>query len=368
VTNSLIADHVASSTSPCGLEATVSITDYVVAEEGYCVAVRALDDKETYNQIEGADGVFRTIQKGHVIVGALGGRQALRGYCGHVPRRIAPGDILNVLNLGGIIGICTSDHPDLGPALRVEVIGAVVVQTKGAVRHARLQDVALDPAARIGTSAPLVVVSGTSMNTGKTRAAAEIVAGLTSRGYRVAAAKLTGASLMRDVRAFKERGAFRVRSFTDAGVVCSTGKNVVPTAKGIIVDLNASAPDVLVLELGDGFIGPYGVDELLLDQEIQSFTAAHVCAAGDLAGAWAADHLFRTRYRSQIATFVGPVTDNAAGCDYIRTALGVAAANAQRDGDKLAGLVAARLPAPAVTRRIARQARTADVARVRVVM
>jgi hypothetical protein len=347
VTTTIFADHVASSTAPCGLGATVAITDYIVAEEGYCVAVRALAEKEVYNQIEGADAVFRKIKKGDVIVGALGGRQALRGYCGQVPRRIAVGDLLNVLNLGGIIGQCTSDHPDLGPALPVQVLGAVLLDGDGSVRHARLQDVALEPVAHLTSSAPLVMVSGTSMNTGKTRAAGEIVAGLTAKGFRVAAAKLTGASLMRDVRSFEAHGAVCVRSFTDAGVVASTGKNVVPTAKAIIADLQNCQPDVLVLELGDGFIGPYGVDELLLDQELQSFTAAHVVAAVDLAGAWAADQLFRSRYRSGITAFVGPVTDNAAGCGYIRTALGVPAANAQQEPERLAAIIAAELPSPA---------------------
>jgi hypothetical protein len=347
----LTTDLIASNTAPCRLENPIRLTDYVVAEEGYCVAVRALADKETYNLVECADGEFRTIQKGSVIVGALGGRQALKGYCGHVPRRIAPGDTLNVLNMGGIIGLCTSDHPDLGPAMPVEVLGAVVTEQGGALRHARLQDVALEPLASLGASAPLVMVSGTSMNTGKTKAAAEIVAGLTARGFRVAAAKLTGASLMRDVRAFEARGAVCVRSFTDAGVVASTGKNVVPVGKGIVAALNGCAPDVIVLELGDGFIGPYGVDELLLDQELQRFTAAHVVAASDLAGAWAADHLFRLRYRSSITAFVGPVTDNAAGSDYVRTALGVPAANAQQEPQHLAALVVSALPVRNVVHR-----------------
>lgn len=347
MTTTLQADHVASSTAPCGLSHALLLSDYIVAEDGYCIAVRALEEKTVYNQIEGADGTFRTITNGDIIVGTLGSRQALQGYCGQVPRRITPGDTLNILNLGGIIGKCTSDHPTLGPALRVEVLGAVLIQDNGSPRHARLQDVAIEPTAHLHASAPLVMVSGTSMNTGKTRAAAEIVAGLTARGFSVAAAKLTGASLMRDVRSFLDKGAIKVRTFTDAGVVASTGKNVVATAKGVIADLNLCNPDLLVIELGDGFIGPYGVDELLLDQELQTFTKVHVVAANDLAGAWAADQLFRQRYRKEVSVYVGPITDNAAGCGYVRTTLGVPAANAQQEPDRLTEIVASHLPAPA---------------------
>ncbi|GIV60996.1 MAG: hypothetical protein KatS3mg043_2085 [Rhodothermaceae bacterium] len=333
-------DLIASSTGRCPLINPVAVAPYLVAEEGYCVVVRALEDKQGYNQLEAADGTFHTVRKDMVFVGTLGERQALKGYSGRIPRRIAPGDVLHLLNMGGIIGLCTSDHPDLGPALRVEVLGAALVEQDGTRAHARIQDYALEPAFTLSHSAPLVMVSGTAMNTGKTHAAAHIVRGLTERGWRVAAAKLTGASLRRDVRMMQESGAVACATFNDAGVVASTNKDMAPFAKGIIAHLNEAVPDVIVLELGDGFIGYYGVDDLLLDKELQRFTRAHVVAATDLAGAWAADHLFRDRYRAPITAIVGPVTDNAVGKQYIQNALGIPAHNALQDTGALVETVA----------------------------
>lgn len=332
------ADHVASSTAPCGLGHEVRVSPYVVAEEGYCLAVRALDQKEVYNQVEGADGVFRTIEKGQVLVGALGERQALKGYSGRIPRHVAPGDVIHVQNMGGILGRVATAHPDLGPALRVEVLGAVL--TGEPPRHARIQDAAIEPAEALAHSAPLVMVSGTAMNTGKTYAAASLVGGLTRRGMRVAAAKLTGAALQRDVRAMVAGGAVASASFTEAGAVATTGRDMVPIAKGLIAHLNAADPDVLVLELGDGVIGPYGVDQILEDMELQRLTAVHVVAAADLAGAWACDQLFRTRYRAEIGVVVGPATDTDVGKRYVQNALGVAAVNARSEPEALAALVA----------------------------
>ena len=342
----ITADRIASSAGPCRLGEQVDVSAYVVASEGYCVAVRALDSKETYNQIETQDGLFHTISKGDVIVGALGERQALKGYSGRVPRQIAVGETLNILNMGGIVGRCTSDHPDLGPALRVEVLGAVVVERNGQTEHARIQDHAIDPVYALTASAPLIMVSGTSMNTGKTYACAQLIQGLTQGGMRVAAAKLTGASLMRDVRAMKDHGAVAVASFTEAGAVSSTGKEMEPLAKGLIVHLNRSRPDCIVLELGDGFIGYYGVDELLLDKELQRFTRAHIVAATDLAGAWAADRIFRERYRCSIAAVTGPVTDNAVGKQYLQNALGIPAFNARTDAAALTAAVLQAIRTP----------------------
>ncbi len=338
------ADLIASTTNPCGLTRTVHLSPYIIAEPGYVVAVRALEEKETYNEVECRDGAFRTIQAGQVLVGVLGERHALKGYGGHVPATVAVGDTLHVLNLGGIIGRCTSAVPALGEALRGKVLGAVMTQHGRQVVHARIQDSALPPADSLTASAPLVVVSGTAMDTGKTAAASALVEGLAAAGHSVSAAKLTGASLMRDVQTMKAGGAAAVATFTDAGVVCSTQGDIVPVAKGIIQHLNESDPDVIVLELGDGIVGDYGVDDLLADQEIQKYAAAHVVTATDLAGAWAAHTLFQDRFQAEITAMAGPVTDNAVGSRYIETKFGVPAANAIQQPEKLVDTVLKTLP------------------------
>jgi molybdopterin-guanine dinucleotide biosynthesis protein len=321
-------DLAASCTTRCALDSPVTLSPYVVAEPGYVVAVRALEEKPHYNEIECTDGVFRTIEAGDTIVGALGGRQALKGYSGHVPRSVAPGDTLHVLNLGGILGRCTSALPDLGPALRCQVLGAVMTEQDGRPVHARIQDDALPARTRLSDCTPLVMVSGTAMDTGKTLAACRIVEGLDQAGLTVGAAKLTGASLMRDVRRMRDHGAAAVTTFTDGGVVCSTEADIVPVAKGLLHHLSQEDLNVIVVELGDGFVGDYGVDDLLVDQELQRATAAHVVAATDLAGAWAAQRMFADRYGAAITAVTGPVTDNDVGRRFVETRFGIPAVNA----------------------------------------
>lgn len=344
-TDQIIPDKIASSTLRCDLDAPITIAPYVIAGKGYCVAVRALEEKTRYNQLECTDGVFRTIHKGDVLVGTLGEREALKGYSGHVPRHIEPGDTLNVLNLGGIIGQCTSAVPNLGPALKVEVLGAVLTAQEGQWTHASIQDNALKPVTTLTGAPPLVVVSGTAMDTGKTLAACQIIEGLTKQGLRVGAAKLTGAALMRDVRRMQDHGAVACATFTDAGVASSTHASMGPLAKGIIAHLSAEAPDVIVIEMGDGFIGYYGVDELLQDKELQHFTSAHVVTATDLAGVWAAERLFHERYRAPITAITGPVTDNSVGKRFIQQRIGIPAHNAMQDADALTECVSEALRA-----------------------
>ena len=65
---------------------------------------------------------------------------------------------------------------------------------------------------------PVVYVAGTCMNSGKTVAATELVRGLARGGLRVAAAKLTGVSLMRDALSMLDAGAVAALTFNDVGV------------------------------------------------------------------------------------------------------------------------------------------------------
>ncbi len=354
-------DKVASSTAHCPVESPVPVSPYVVAQHGYLVVVRALNEKDQYDEVECNDGVFRHVKSGDVLVGTLGGRQALKGYSGRVPRHIAPGDTLHVLNLGGLVGECTSGHPSLGPALPVEVLGAVMVQRDDQWVHARIQEDALEMVHRLDTSVPIVSVSGTAMDTGKTKAASIIVEGLSESGLRVGAAKLTGASLRRDVRRMREHGAAAVSTFTDAGIACTVEDAITPIAKGVIQHLNDKEDlDVIVAEMGDGFVGYYGVDDLLTDMELQSFIESHVVAATDLAGAWAADKAFRERYRTSITAVTGPVTDNDVGRRYIEQRLGTTALNALQQSGALVDEVMAALPTAVFGEGPAEQAAPAD--------
>src|SRR5690606_41445812 len=184
-------------------------------------------------------------------------RRRLGGKAGELPASIAVGDILHVLNLGGILGVCTSVNPDIGPPFRAEVLGAVL--TFPALgdrvgRPAHIRDHAIPPAETIDTKVPVVYVAGTCMNSGKTVAATELVRGLSRRGLRVGAVKLTGVSLMRDALSMRDAGAVAALTFNDAGAASTHAGMTVPVARGLINTLMAphgSRPHVIVGEPGD---------------------------------------------------------------------------------------------------------------------
>jgi hypothetical protein len=346
-TRKIRLDRIASSTKNARLSSEVIIGPDVVAEEGYVVAVRVLDDKATYASVEDASGRMIPLRAGDVLAGTLGSRRALRGYAGEVPAAIAPGDVLHVLNLGGVVGACTSTHPDLGPPLRVEVLGAVLVFPALGDRIGRpthIRDHAIPPREDLTCRAPVIYVAGTCMSAGKTAAATELTRGLARAGVRVAAAKLTGVALMRDTLAMTDAGAAIAVTFNEAGAASTGSGTSVPIARGILSHLEcAASPDVIVAELGDGILGEYGVQEILRDPGLTGLAASIVMAAPDPVACWGAARLMRQEFGLSIDVITGPVTDNEVGRRYVRESLGIPAHNALKDAAGLLRVAAARI-------------------------
>jgi hypothetical protein len=346
VTTRVRLDRIASSTRNAGLTPEVIVGDEILAAEGYLLAVRILEDKSTYNTVEDVTGRMLSLRRGDVLAGTLGTRRALRGYAGVVPSPIAVGDTVEVLNLGGILGRCTSANPEIGPPFKAEVLGAILAFPElgdRIGRPAHIRDHAVPPAETLDSSVPVVYVAGTCMNAGKTVAATELVRGLARGGLRVAAAKLTGVSLMRDALSMLDAGAVAALTFNDVGIASTHAGITVATAKGIFNRLATTRPDVIVAELGDGILGEYGVQDILRDAQLTQVGAAYIIAAPDPVACWGAAELMTREFGLPITVITGPATDNEVGLAYIQRGLGLPAHNARRDAAGLLSVVCASL-------------------------
>jgi hypothetical protein len=341
------ADKIGSATSPLNLSRTVGVTDTCERPRaGDVVAVRALTDSATYNMLELPTGRLAKINPGDVLIGVLGRRRALKGFVGDVPETVNRGDQLHLLNMGGVVGFCTGHHSSLSDAIRLEVIG-LVCDEDGRVQN--IGDGALTPRPTLGHTAPLVIIAGTCMNSGKTYAATELIKQATRAGLRVAAAKLSGIACLRDTLNMGDHGAIAMASFLDCGLPSTVGVgDLAPIAKAVIARLNESSPDFIVIEMGDGILGGYSVESVFDDQELREATAAIVFCASDYVGAWGGIELFRRR-GIEIDMIAGSVTDSQMGQDYIEREFGVPAANARRDGEQLFRLIRSKVETACAT-------------------
>jgi hypothetical protein len=337
---SVVVDKVASVTQACGLSNEVRIaTDEIPAEEGVVVVVEVLTNKSTYNTLELTSGRMAKVVKGDIVVGALGHRKALFGYSGHVPPSLRAGDIIQMLNIGGVLGICDSVNPDKGKPFDCRVLGVVLhfpylgerIGVPARVGHKRL-----DPDARLDThGVPVVALAGTCMEAGKTAAACAVISRMRHRGLVVDAFKATGVSLRRDILAMEDAGARRSAIFTDLGIVTTTKVNGPALTRTMLTELSAGKPDVIVFELGDGILGTYGVDAILECPDIRTALTGVILSANDPVAAWGGVKLLRERFGIDPCVVTGPSTDNQVGVEIITTQMGVSAFNAMTNGAAL---------------------------------
>ena len=327
-------DKIASCTVNAHLDREVEVSDDVRPEQGRVLVVKALREKTVYDKVELVTGRMAKISKDDVIAGVLGRRRALRGFVGEIPERLRVGDRVNILNIGGVLGVVVSGNLDLGKPLLCEVVGAVMQDGEPA-------SIARDvpPAPDRLPDVPVILVEGTCMNSGKTQAAATLIQKLTQRGFRLNGAKLTGVACLRDQLNMEDHGAVRTKSFLDYGLPSTVGvEDLAGVARSILADLASDEPDAIVVELGDGIIGYYGVDRLLQDAEIRRVTRAHVLCANDLVAAWGAVEVMKG-WGLEIDVMSGPATDNEVGQGYCARELRVNAANARTSPHQLTDLV-----------------------------
>ena len=340
---SVVVDKVASVALACGLSREVRISTDIPAEEGVVVVVEVLTNKSNYNTLELTSGRMAKVGKGDIVVGALGHRKALFGYSGHVPRSLQAGDVIQMLNIGGVLGICESINPDKGKPFDCRVLGVALhfpylgerigVPARVGLRRLDLQ------APLESRQVPVVALAGTCMEAGKTAAACAIISRMRHRGLTIDAFKATGVSLRRDVLAMEDAGARRSAIFTDLGVVTTTRHNGPALTRTMLTELSAGKPDVIVFELGDGILGTYGVDAILECADIRTALTGVVLSANDPVAAWGGVKLLRERFGIEPCAVTGPSTDNQVGVEIITTQMGVPAFNAMSAGAALGDLV-----------------------------
>jgi hypothetical protein len=267
---------------------------------------------------------------------------AMKGFVGYLPESVEVNDVIHLLNLGGIAGVCTSTNiHEVGEPMRIRVLG-------GLMRKGKLLNISqgklFNPAAALKSDIPLIIITATSMDSGKTTVAAEVIKTLTRIGMRLAAAKVTGVGAMRDLYKMEDYGVSKSVSFVDAGIPSTANvddKTVVAVAKGALNYLSKDKPDAIIVEFGDGILGNYGVLPIMRDKQIQKHVRLHIGCARDPVGAVKlAEECARIGLPIDIMS--GPVTDNDVGKKIIHDTLKIITYNAFTPSNDWLDLIIAR--------------------------
>ena len=335
-------DKISSITKNLELKHEEKLTDTLSCEMGTVLAVQVLEDKSIYNELELPTGRMSKLKKGDILAVALGGRMALQGFVGHLPKSLKVDDVIHLLNFGGVAGVCTSANvQEVGEPLRVRVLGGI--QRKGKLLNIN-QASLFKPVENMKSTTPLIITTGTSMDSGKTTVAIEIVKTLTRMGMKLAGTKLTGVGAQRDLFKMEDYGIYNGVSFVDCGIPSTANmepQEMVAVAKGAIEHLSKSNPDAIMIEFGDGLMGKYGVAAILQDPQIQKNVRFHIGCARDPVGAIGLAEECK-RIGLPIDMMSGPVTDNQVGKDILKEKLGILTYNAFKPDNQWLDLIISR--------------------------
>jgi hypothetical protein len=233
-----------------------------------------------HGRIQLVSGRPATLYPGDLIVMPCGARYAPDQFEGLA--EIDP-EACDMLAGGGCLGRMVWRHDKMKAPTRVQPLGLL---TDAAGCPLTTGDFAL-PMPELSAGIPLIVVVGTSMNSGKTTATVALTHGLTRAGFAVAALKGTGTGSFGDVNEYADAGAAVVGDFTDAGMVTTYLEPLERVKAGIETLLAAAAAEgasVAVMEIADG-IFQKETAALLADPAFVARMTGCVFACGDAVAA-----------------------------------------------------------------------------------
>ncbi len=312
-----------------------------------------------HRRIELRNGRRAILFEGDEIVLCYGNRYAPDQFEAYVPGDLGP---CQMAAAGGVAGRVVASHARMKAPTEIMPLGLL------ADRHGKvinLNRYALRPRGA-QVSAPIFAVVGTSMNAGKTTAAAYLVRGLAQSGLRVGAAKVTGTGAGGDLWHMTDAGAAAVLDFTYAGHATTyladdaALQEIFLTLTG---ELDAGGADAIVIEIADG-LNQTETARLVTSPLFRQRVSAIVFAAADAMGA-KAGYDWLLRHQLPVAAVSGLMTASPLGAR--EAAQTVAApvlgiddlASPERIAQVFRPYIDARRPAPALP--VARRAEGLDL-------
>ncbi len=202
-----------------------------------------------HKQIELPSGRKAKLFPGDEIIVSYGNRYAPDQFEAEIPQDLSP---CHLVAAGGLAATVVSQHAKVAAPTTIQPIGLLGDRDGKPVN---LRNWALPLICYVGKRPLTIAVVGSSMNSGKTTTAGNLIKGLVLSGKKVGAAKITGTGSGNDLWLMRDAGASRVIDFTDAGFASTY--RVEPKEVETILDiltnnLAISGVDAIVLEIADG--------------------------------------------------------------------------------------------------------------------
>ena len=250
-----------------------------------------------HSTLENKEGRIHVVNSGSRAIFVFGNRYAPDAYEGIVPSEMLRE--VDLLARSGMVGKIRHKNANIKDPTRIQVHG-YVCDRDGRVINTRNFPLIKDPKSNSKNArrAKLILVVGTSMNSGKSVTAASICWALAAMGHRVRGCKVTGTASLKDILHMEDAGASPVADFTHFGYP-STYLLDKPQLLEIINKLDlkyANNPNnYWVVEIADGIL-QRETAMLLAHRQVQSRIHRLVFAAHDALGAIAGVDILKRKF------------------------------------------------------------------------
>jgi len=166
-------------------------------------------------EIENKEGRIHNINDGSRIIGVMGNRYAPDYWEGLIPNHLSTE--IDLVARSGVVGIVKNKKSTIKDATRLRIFG-YVTDDSGKVINTRSHCL-INPKEKTkkDSRSKMILVVGTSMNSGKSQAAKAACWAIATSGHVVRASKVTGTASLKDILAMEDAGANPVNDFTHFG-------------------------------------------------------------------------------------------------------------------------------------------------------
>ncbi|MBU0756150.1 MAG: hypothetical protein KJ645_13490 [Planctomycetes bacterium] len=237
-----------------------------------------------HNTLESVSARLHTIHDRTRAVFVFGNRYAPAHFEGLVPH--SAGDTVDMLARSGIVGEMICQNELISSPTRIRILG-YVCDNDGKVVNTR-DHVLISPKRTIPghRRAKVILCVGTTMNSGKSYAAAACCYALSSMGKTVRAAKITGTASLKDILLMQDCGAQHIADFSYFGFPSTYMleiEDLMSIFHGVDLKYGNNPRNYLVLEFADG-VFQRETAMLLHHQEVRSRIYKLVFCAADSVG------------------------------------------------------------------------------------
>lgn len=252
------------------------------------VVLTRLEKLGKNTRLELASGRACNLYEGDLLALVFGNRYATRQFEGYAR---ANGDCCDLLSMGGVCGLVTSKCDGVADPSKVRLLGALGDDQGQALKLGYFAV----PSPAESKRPRVIVVCGSEMDSGKTHTAASLIVGLRRQNHRVAAIKLTGTAVGRDLWKFMDAGACAALDFVDGGhpstYLCPLDE-LLDLNRALVAHAASRGADWVVLEIADGLLQKETA-ALLKSAAFKSTVDAWVFATNDPLGAVGGMHMLR---------------------------------------------------------------------------